>query len=79
MTTSLACPDETELLVLAMGEPGAAVAAHVNSCASCKAWLDHLQAEVASLRQTHGYGTTPPSTERDPALAHGAEPPDAGT
>ncbi len=80
MTTSLACPDETELLVLAMGEPGAAaVAAHVNSCASCQARLDRLQAEVESLRQNHAHETTPPSTERDPALAHDAEPSDAGT
>ena len=34
MTTTLACPDETELLALAMGEPvAAAVTAHVDGCA----------------------------------------------
>ena len=67
MTTTLACPDETELLVLAMGDPIAAeVTAHVDGCTSCRTRLDRLRAEVASLRENHEQGTTPPSTERDP-------------
>jgi serine/threonine protein kinase len=75
MTTSLACPDETELLVLAMGEPvAAAVKAHVDGCAACRTRLDRLHAEVAVLRQNHEW-ETPPSTELDPALEHDAEEP----
>ena len=65
MTSTLTCPDETELLALAMGETAAAaVTAHVAGCASCQTQLDRLQAEVASLRQNHAHGPTPPSTER---------------
>ena len=80
MTSTLACPDETELLALAMGEPvAAAVTAHVAGCASCQAQLDRFQAEVASLRQNHEAGPTPPSTEHDPAADHDGEPSDAGT
>ena len=80
MPSTLACPDEAELLALAMGEPvAAAVTAHVAECASCQAKLDRFQAEVASLRQNHAHGTTPPSTEHDPAVDHDGEPADAGT
>jgi hypothetical protein len=61
MTTTLTCPDETELLALAMREPVAAeVTAHADGCAMCRTRLDRLQAEVALLRQNHGYATTPP-------------------
>jgi hypothetical protein len=55
MPTTLVCPEENELLALAMGEPGlAAITAHVDECPSCKATLERLQAEVALLRQNHG-------------------------
>jgi serine/threonine protein kinase len=78
MTTTLACPDETELLVLAMGDPIAAeVMAHVEGCTSCRTRLDRLRAEVAALRENHAHGTAPPSTERGPAAEHDGEPPDA--
>ena len=37
MPSTLACPEETELLALAMGEPVAAeVAANVAGCTSCQ-------------------------------------------
>jgi hypothetical protein len=76
MTTNLACPDETELLVLAIGEPVAEpLKAHVDGCAACQTRLDRLRAEVALLRQNHECDETPPSTELDPALAHEAEQP----
>jgi hypothetical protein len=80
MTTTLACPDETELLMLAMGEPvPARLSAHAEGCSACQARLDRLRSEVASLRHSHDRGTTPSSTERDPAVEHGAEARDAGT
>jgi serine/threonine protein kinase len=80
MPTILACPEETDLLAMAMGEPvAAAVTAHVDECAICQRRLDRLKAEVASLRQSHGNGTTAPSTEQGPAVPHVGEPPDDGT
>jgi len=67
-STLLTCPDETELLALAMGEPlDPVIGAHVDQCASCQANRDRLQAEVALLRQNHGPATTPSSPEHDPA------------
>ena len=75
MTSTLACPNETELLALAMGEPdAAAVAVHVDACTACQAKLDRFQAKVAMLRQNHGDATTPPSAEDDPTVDHDAEP-----
>jgi anti-sigma factor ChrR (cupin superfamily) len=69
MTTTLACPDEAELLAIAIGVPvAAAVTAHAGGCAKCRTRLEQLQAEVASLRQSQGNGTTPPSTEHGPAV-----------
>jgi eukaryotic-like serine/threonine-protein kinase len=80
MATTLACPDETEMLAVAMGEPVAAeVRAHVDGCVMCRARRDRLQAELAALRQNHGYAATPPSTELDPAEDHDGEPPGVGT
>jgi eukaryotic-like serine/threonine-protein kinase len=50
-STLLTCPDDTELLALAMGEPlEPAITAHVAKCASCQGRLDGLQVEVAMLR-----------------------------
>jgi predicted Ser/Thr protein kinase len=80
MLSTLACPEENELLALAMGEPAAdAVAAHVDECPSCKATLERLQAEVALLRQNHAHGTTPPSTEPDPTVDQDGGPSSVGT
>ena len=77
MMATLACPDETELLLLAMGEPvPAALASHVDGCAACRANLNRLRAEVALLRQNHDRATPSPSTEPNPAEEHVAEPPD---
>ena len=51
MPSSLTCPEEAELLALAMGDPvPAEVAAHVAECASCQSRLEQLKAEVALLR-----------------------------
>ena len=41
MPSSLTCPDEADLLALAMGEPvAAAIAAHVAGCTSCQTRLE---------------------------------------
>ena len=51
MPLTLACPDENELLALAMGESCLAeVTAHVVGCPTCKATHERLQAEVVLLR-----------------------------
>ena len=76
MMATLACPDETELLALAMGEPvAAALASHVDGCATCQTKVARLQGEVAQLRQNHERATPSPSTEPGPAEEHVAEPP----
>jgi predicted Ser/Thr protein kinase len=63
MPTILACPEETDLLALAMGEPGLAeVAAHVDGCASCRTKLEQLQSEVAILRANQSEMSLSPST-----------------
>jgi len=80
MASILTCPAEAELLALAMGERvAAAVTAHVAKCASCQAKVDRFRAEAASLRQSHGHGASPPSTEPDPAVDHDGVPSGAGT
>jgi serine/threonine protein kinase len=68
MTSTLTCPDETELLALAVGEPVApAVTAHVDGCASCQARLDRLGAEVALLRANRPEAPRPPSPSTSPS------------
>jgi eukaryotic-like serine/threonine-protein kinase len=78
-STLLTCPDDTELLALAMGEPlDPAISAHVDECASCQAKRDGFQAQVALLRQNHGHATTPPSTEHNPTADSEGESAGAG-
>jgi eukaryotic-like serine/threonine-protein kinase len=80
MPSTLACPEENELLALAMGEPVVhSLASHLDDCPSCKATLERLRAEVALLRQNHVNGTTPPSTEPDPTGDPVGEPSSVGT
>ncbi len=51
MPSSLTCPEEAELLALAMGDPvPAEVTAHVAGCPSCQSRLEQLKAEVALFR-----------------------------
>jgi serine/threonine protein kinase len=80
MSSTPACPDETQLLALAIGEPiDAAVAAHADECAHCRAKRDRFQSDVALLREHHGGVTTHPSTEDRPAVCREGSPPGAGT
>src|SRR5271168_3408380 len=67
MTTTLTCPDETELLALAMGEPvAAAMTAHVDGCSKCQTTLDQLQAELSLLRANRPEAPLSPSTTNEP-------------
>ena len=62
MPSSLTCPEEAELLALAMGEPvPAEVAAHLAECPSCQSRLEQLKAEVALLRADRPEGSVSPS------------------
>jgi eukaryotic-like serine/threonine-protein kinase len=71
MTTTLTCPDETELLALAMGEPvGARVTAHVGGCSKCQTTLDQLQAELALLRANQPEAPLSSSTTNEPKTGH---------
>jgi predicted Ser/Thr protein kinase len=71
------CPDEPELLQIAMGEPvDSALLEHVEGCANCRAQVEQLRAEVESL-----VGSLPPqarstSTEPDPTNEPAANPAD---
>ena len=73
MTTTLACPNETELLVLAMGDSPRSK--------SRRMWRNAQVAGRGSIGcgqrwwrcENHENGTTPASTERDPAPAHASE------
>jgi len=66
-STLLTCPDETELLALAMGEPlEPAIRAHVANCSSCQGRLDGLQAVVAMLRANRQEAPLSLSTTSEP-------------
>ncbi len=73
MPSTLTCPDETDLLALAMGEPvSAALTAHVAGCTRCQAKRDRLQAEVALLRDNRQKAPLSPSTLNEP-MPHPAD------
>jgi hypothetical protein len=51
MLSSPTCPEDADLLALAMGEPvPAEVTAHVAECASCQSRHEQLKADVALFR-----------------------------
>jgi hypothetical protein len=63
MPSTPACPEENELLVLAMGEPAAdAITAHVAGCSRCQRALRRLTAEIALLRANRPEMAVAPST-----------------
>ena len=79
MPSSLTCPDDAELLALAMGDPvPAEVTAHVAGCPSCQSRLEQLKAEVALLRADQQEGSFPPSLSPAPStVSEPMSPPDA--
>jgi serine/threonine protein kinase len=80
MTAISTCPDEHELLPVALGEPaGEAIEAHLAGCPACRERVERLRAELTALRSDLGDVATPASTEPDPAVNHTAEPAGGGT
>jgi serine/threonine protein kinase len=74
-STLLNCPDETELLALALGEPlDPAIAEHVAECPSCQAMRDRLEAEVALVRHNHANACGPEAFAAAPDGAEGHGP-----
>jgi serine/threonine protein kinase len=58
----------------------AAVAAHMDECADCRAKRDRFQSEAALLREHEGRATTPPTAEASPAVCqHGIPVGDGST
>src|SRR5438105_8027676 len=80
MAPMLTCPDEHELLRIAMGEPvDPALLERVDGCSTCRARVERLRAEVASLVVSFDDGVKSPSTEPDPAVNPDGEPSSGGT
>ena len=66
MPMTLACPDETDLLMVAMGEPAAtAVIDHVDGCSICQARLQRLRSEVGLFRADRADGSPWPLIRLD--------------
>ncbi len=67
MPSSLTCPEETELLRIALEEPvEPAVLGHIEGCSQCRQRVEQLRAEVQSLAGHFQNGTTCGSTEGSP-------------
>jgi serine/threonine protein kinase len=74
------CPDEPELLRIAMGEPvDDALLDHVADCSNCRARVEQLRAEVASLVGSFQDGQTSLPTQADPDEGDHEETPSGGT
>jgi hypothetical protein len=74
--SSPTCPDEAELLPVAMGEPVAAdVRQHIQDCPSCREHLKRLEGEITSLRRLKRDTLRPDTVP--PAAATGDSPPAA--
>ncbi len=79
MPSTLTCPDEAELLPLAMGDPVAdEVIAHLAGCLACQSRLEILKAEVALLRAEQSEGAFSPSLDHEHTTASPGEGPAAG-
>jgi serine/threonine protein kinase len=80
MPSTPTCPDESELLKIALGEEiDAAVREHVDGCAQCHSRVEQFRAEVASLVGISPGATGSCSTERDPASSEEANRSDEGS
>ena len=67
MPSSLMCPEEAELLRIALEEPvEPAVLGHIDDCSQCRQRVEQLRAEVKSLAGHFQNGTTGDSTEDSP-------------
>jgi hypothetical protein len=80
MTAISTCPDESELLPAATGEPADdAIARHLDGCPICAGRVELLRAELTALRRDLGDAVKPASTEPDPAVDRQGEPSAGGT
>jgi serine/threonine protein kinase len=80
MTAISTCPDESELLPVATGEPASeAIERHLEACPISAGRVELLRAELTALRHDPGDEVKPASTEPDPAADHGGEPSGDGT
>jgi hypothetical protein len=70
MTGISICPDESELLAAATGEPTSdAILQHVDVCKACSGRVERLRAEVSALRRDLGEGLAADPTGTEPAEA----------
>jgi hypothetical protein len=80
MTAISTCPDEPELLSVAMGEPtDEAIVLHVQACEACRGRVERLQAEVSALGRDLGGGPAADPAVPDPAADPEGEPSDGPT
>jgi serine/threonine protein kinase len=74
------CPDEHELLPIAMGDPAdEAMKSHLDACPICRERVERLRAELTALQLDLEGEVKSPSTEPDPAVSHDGKPPGVGT
>jgi serine/threonine protein kinase len=77
MPPTAICPDESELLKIAMDEPVEQdIREHVDGCAECRSRVARFRAEAASLMGSFPDGVGSRSTERDPDQSKVAGPSD---
>ncbi len=80
MASSLTCPDEAELLRIAVEEPvQPAVLGHIESCSRCRGRVKQLRAEAQSLAGHYRNGATSASTQGSPAVSEPADSSSGGT
>jgi hypothetical protein len=80
MTAISTCPDESERLPVATGEPASeAIERHLDTCPICSGRVELLRAELTALRHDLGDEVNPASTEPDPAVDREGEPSGGGT
>lgn len=74
------CPDEHELLPIALGDPAVGpVQDHLDACPACRGRIERLRAELSALQLDLNGGVETPSTEPDPAIDRTGKPADVAT
>jgi hypothetical protein len=74
------CPDEHELLPVALGEPAdEAIERHLDACPGCRGRMERLRAELRDLPRDFGGGVAADPTGPDPAVDPEGEASSGGT